>query len=100
MKVKTLCLASNVMLCCKDEDCGYIDVSELPATAEIATVHPVNNKFIDREKSTDFAAVNTLYVHGFLSCGDGGTEAQRLLGLLGLPNVGIIEEWLFSQSKH
>jgi hypothetical protein len=35
MKVKTLCLASHVMLCCVDTDCGYVDVSEQPATAEV-----------------------------------------------------------------
>jgi hypothetical protein len=92
MKVKTLCLACNVMVCCLDTDCGYVDVSELPATAEIGLSK-------DRERTTDFA-INVLYVLGFISCGDGGTEASRLLGLLGLPNdttmqsrsFGIIEE--------
>jgi hypothetical protein len=33
IKMKTLCLASNVMLCYKDVDCGYVDVSDLPAKA-------------------------------------------------------------------
>jgi hypothetical protein len=28
MKVKTVCLASNVMVSCIDKDCGYVDVSE------------------------------------------------------------------------
>jgi hypothetical protein len=44
--------------------------------------------------------VNILYVLGFLACGDGCTEASRLLGLMGMPNdttmegrsFGIIEE--------
>jgi hypothetical protein len=93
MKVKTLCLASNVMVCCLDNTCGYVDVSDQPATAELG------EKTDDRERSTDFA-INILYVLGFLSSGDGGTEAARLLGLLGLPNdttmqtrsFGLIEE--------
>jgi hypothetical protein len=99
MKVKTLCLASNVMLCCTDLDCGYVDVSDLPATAEIMNPN-IGNPLVDRERSTDFAIINVLYVLGFICCGDGGTEAGRLLGLLGLPNdttmqsrsFGIIEE--------
>jgi hypothetical protein len=39
----------------------------------------------------DFA-MNLLYVIGFLSCRDGGTEAGRVLGLLfGLPNDTTME---------
>jgi hypothetical protein len=92
MGVKTLCLASNIMVSCINKDCGYIDVSDLPATAEVLAIDT-------RERSTDFA-INVLYVVGFLSCGDGPTEAARILGLLGLPNdttihtrsFGLIEE--------
>jgi hypothetical protein len=51
------------------------------------------------ERMTDYA-INVLYVLGFISVGDGSTEAGRLLGLLGLPNdttmmnrsFGIIEQ--------
>jgi hypothetical protein len=51
------------------------------------------------ERTTDYA-LNVLYVLGFISMGDGPTEAGRLLGLLGLPNdttmesrsFGIVEE--------
>jgi hypothetical protein len=93
MEVKTLCLASNIMVSCTDNDCGYVDVSEQPATARVGA------KLDDRERSTDFA-INVLYVIGFLSSGDGCTEAARMLGLLGLPNdttmqsrsFGLIEE--------
>jgi hypothetical protein len=93
MQVKTICLASSVMLCCKDEDCGYIDRSELPASAKIGEATD------ERGRSTDYA-VNALYVLGFVSVGDGCTEGARLLGLLGLPNdttmasrsFGMIEE--------
>jgi hypothetical protein len=93
MKVKTLCLASNVMICCPKKDCGYVDVSDMPATSEVGT------KTDDRERITDFS-INVLYVLGFLTSGDGHTEAARMLGLMGLPNdttmqsrsFGIIEE--------
>ena len=39
---------------------------------------------------TDFA-VNVLCVLGFLSSGDGGTEAARLLGMLGIANDATME---------
>jgi hypothetical protein len=72
MKVKTLCLASNVMVKCLDKECGYIDVSDLPpATANVGAKTKT-----DRERSTDFA-INVLYVLGFMSCGDGPTESGR-----------------------
>jgi hypothetical protein len=53
------------------------------------------------ERTTDYA-INVLYVLGFISLGDGPTEAGRLLGLLGLPDdttmesrsFGIVEERL------
>jgi hypothetical protein len=69
-----------------------VDVSDLPATVEILAIDT-------RERSTDFA-INVLFVLGFLSSGDGPTEASRMLGLLGLPNdttmhtrsFGLIEE--------
>jgi hypothetical protein len=56
MKVKTLCLASNVMVCCMKKDCGYIDVSNLPATAEIGA-----KVLDDRNRSTDYSIKNVLY---------------------------------------
>jgi hypothetical protein len=56
MRVKTLCLASNVMVCCLlDEDCGYVDVSDLPSTAKVGA------KVDDWEWSTNFA-INVLYM--------------------------------------
>jgi hypothetical protein len=61
------------------KDCGYIDVSNLPATAEIGA------KVDDRNRSTDYS-INVLYVLEFLSSGDGCTEASKMLGILGLPN--------------
>jgi hypothetical protein len=77
---------------------GFVDHSDLPASAKVGIT--AND---GHERSTNYA-VNVLYVLGFLSCGDGCTEAARLLGLLGLPNdttmqsrsFGIVEERISS----
>ena len=53
------------------------------------------------ERIVDYEA-NVLCVLGFLACGDGGVEAGRLLGLLGMKNAttmgprsfGIVEEYI------
>jgi hypothetical protein len=58
--------------------CGFIHYSDPRALVNI-------NSKDNRERSTDYA-INVLYVVGFLSVGDRGTEAARLLGLLGLAN--------------
>jgi hypothetical protein len=88
----TTCLATSVSLECPNSDCGYLFLGDGPAGTKI--------KHQDkRERMSDYA-LNLLYVLGFVSCGDGGAEAGRLLGLLGLPNdttmerrsFGIIEE--------
>jgi hypothetical protein len=47
-----------------------------------------------QRRLTDYAA-NVLFVLGFLSVGDGGREAQRLLGLLDLPNLTSMESKTF-----
>lgn len=47
------------------------------------------------DRMTD-CAVNALYVLGFLSCGDGGKEAGRILGLLDLPNSTTMESKTFT----
>jgi len=44
--------------------------------------------------STNYA-VNILYVLSFLTMGDGGMEASKLLGLLGLPNSTTMEKRSF-----
>jgi hypothetical protein len=89
VKVNTICIASNVMLCCNNEDCGFVDHSDPPACAKVG---PTTD---DRERTTDYA-VNVLYVLGFMSCGDGGTEAARILGLLGLPNDTTMQSRSFT----
>jgi hypothetical protein len=51
-----------------------------------------------QKRLTDYAA-NVLFVLGFLSVGDGGTEAQRLLGLLDLPNFTTMETTSFRRME-
>ncbi len=43
------------------------------------------------------AAINVLFIISFISSGDGGVEAQRLLGLLDLPNATSMEKSTFSK---
>jgi hypothetical protein len=81
MLLSTLCLASTVSLDCSNEICGYTHDSGT-GTLE-ATIGIQDHRKGDR--STDYA-INVLWVLGFISVGDGCTEAARLLGLLGLPN--------------
>jgi hypothetical protein len=77
---RNVCLATSVGVQCTNESCGFIFHPQPPAAT---TMH------IERgdnfERSTDYA-LNVLYVLGFISMGDGCTEAARLLGLIGLPN--------------
>jgi hypothetical protein len=69
---------------CEDEDCGFVYNSPAPSAANL------DDKLDDVQRNTDFA-LNVLYVIGFLSSGDGGVEASRILGLLGLPNDTTME---------
>jgi len=47
------------------------------------------------ERQTDYA-INILWVLGFLTSGDGGTEAGRLMGILGLPHSTSMQKRFFS----
>ena len=95
----TTCLASGCRLRCVNEiDCDFV-VVQSPASSEVPLADDAGSILITR--NTDYA-LNALYVIGFIASGDGGTEAARLLGLLGLPNsttmqsrsFGIIEKQL------
>jgi hypothetical protein len=61
---------------------------------------PKRTKWLEKESQhkrlVDYA-VNVLYVLGFLSVGDGASEAQRLLGLLDLPNLTTMERSTFGR---
>ncbi|MGL5934839.1 MAG: hypothetical protein ACRCZI_04375, partial [Cetobacterium sp.] len=94
LKLRTVCLASNIELVCNNDDCSYVCGFAKPVST---TIHEDQQR--SYERMTDYA-VNVLYALGFISVGDGHTDAGRLLGLLGLPNdttmmnrsFGIIEE--------
>ena len=94
LKLRTTCIASYIQLVCNNNECNYISNFDKPC----ATSMHVDDKG-DYERMTEYA-INVLYVLGFISMGDGHTEAGRLLGLLGLPNdttmmnrsFGMIEE--------
>jgi hypothetical protein len=86
--VKTLCLASRISITCKDPECAFVYNSAAPAAAIL------DEKDDDRERTTDYA-VNIAYVLGFVASGDGGAEAGRVLGLLGLPNDTTMESRSF-----
>ena len=81
----TTCLATSCELLCLNPACEYVDHSTPPAAANI----PCNN--VDNRQRTTDHSINVLFVLGFLSCGDGGKEAARVLGLLGLPNDTTME---------
>jgi hypothetical protein len=82
---KTITLATTITISCMDaEGCGHVFNSAAPASAK------VDDHDDDYKRNTDYA-INVLYVLGFISCGDGGSEAARILGLLGLPNDTTME---------
>lgn len=81
----TVCIASGCLIRCSH--CQFDVVS--PATK--ATLNLPDRLQSGRrtprgvERNTDFAA-NIIFVLSFVASGDGGTEAGRTLGLMGLPN--------------
>jgi hypothetical protein len=88
MSMKTTCIATTITMTCTTRKCRFIH-SENPTA-------PVNVDAVDnRLRNTDFA-INILYVVGFLSAGDGGCEAARLLGLLGLANSTTMQTRSFT----
>ena len=50
----------------------------------------------DRKRLTDFA-INVVYVMAFLTVGDGGSEAERLMGMLDLPRNTSMDKWTFGE---
>ena len=90
LQIKTVCLASNIRLSFKDPKCSYILHSSSPSPTAL---HAADSDGFKR--MTDYA-INVLYVLGFIACGDGGTEAARLLGFLGLTNDTTMETRSFT----
>jgi hypothetical protein len=73
LKLCTVCIATNnIELVCNNKNCPYV-------------CEFVRDDQCNYERMTDYS-VNVLNVLGFISVGDGHTEAGRMLGLLGLPN--------------
>jgi len=89
----TCCIATSVRLECCDKSCGFIDTNGPSALADVPLAGGAGSPLIER--STDYA-VNMLHVIGFLASGDGGAEAGRLLGMLGLPNSTTMEKRSFA----
>ena len=93
----TYCIASGSKVTCNNKFCSFVDVST-PAVANVPIPVGASRQI---KRNIDWEA-NVLYMLAFLSVGDGGTEAGRLLGLLGLPNTttfgprsfGNIEEFV------
>lgn len=86
----TVCIASSVRIDCSDKaNCTYAIVSAA-ARAE----HVVADDSASRHRNTDHA-LNTLFVLSFIASGDGGTEAARLCGLIGLPNSTTMQSRSF-----
>ena len=74
--LKTVTLATKVTINCISPNCTFKH-QDMPMGT---TIH--QNLDDNYERNTDYA-VNVLFVLAFLSCGDGSTEAARVLGLLG-----------------
>jgi hypothetical protein len=92
-RIATLCLSSTVILDCFNEICGYVHESPDTAKAKVGRQEVARPS---RNRSTDYA-INILWVLGFISIGDGCSEAAgRLLGLLGLPNDTTMESRSFT----
>ena len=70
--------------------CDFVDMDH-PQAADLPYL-PDGSALIER--STDYA-LNIEYVLAFLASGDGGKEAERVLGFLGLPNATTMEKRSF-----
>lgn len=89
----TRCIATSVRLeCTNRSSCIYVALSA-PSLAQQVLVE--EEETVSRQRNTDYA-VNVAYVLSFLGSGDGGTEAARLSGLLGLPNATHMQSRSFS----
>ena len=84
----TITLATSVSIHCTA--CEYTDSGGPPQRARVPM--PIGSRRCER--NTDYA-INVLYVFGFISSGDGGREAARLMGLLGIPRDTTMESRSF-----
>ena len=86
----TTCIASGCRLVCVNEGgCTYVDLCT-PCGSGV----PMADGSQKITRNTDFG-LNALYVISFIASGNGGTEAARLLGMIGLPNSTIMQSRSF-----
>jgi hypothetical protein len=93
--VQTVCISPSIGFECMDKACSFSHEAEKPSSTSIHADSNANSKSTSHERSTDYA-INVLYVLGFISVGDGCTEAARVLGVLGLPNDTTMESRSFT----
>ena len=89
VQLRTVCIATGLSIEC--EECSYKFTGSGPAGTE-THFGPDEKNY---ERST-YCAIKVLCVCGFLAMGDSGSEAAKLLGLLGLPNDTTMETRSFS----
>jgi len=87
----TCTLATGIRVSCSNEFCSFVEV-ERPAAADVPLDENAGSCLIER--NTDYA-INVLCVLGFMSCGDGGSEAAKVVGLLGLPRPTTMQKRSF-----
>jgi len=91
LSLPSCCIATAIKLECTNELCTHIDI-ERPAPADVPLLPDAGSPL--KERMTD-CALNVLHVLSFMASGDGGSEAERLLGLLGLPNATTMNKRSF-----
>jgi len=82
----TCCIATGLRLECDTH--SFVD-TQRPATTDVPL--PIDSGSPLIERNTDYS-INVLCVISFLVSGDGGVEAGRLLGFLGLSNSTTMEK--------
>ena len=87
----TCTLVTGIRVSCSNEFCSFVEV-ERPAAADVPLDENAGSCLIER--NTDYA-INVLCVLGFMSCGDGGSEAAKVVGLLGLPRPTTMQKRSF-----
>ena len=91
MTSKGFGIANVTRVQCNSKTCTFVHV-DMPSSATVPLLEDAGSESITR--NSDFAA-NVLYVLGFMASRDGGTEAARILGLLGLPNATTMQARTF-----
>ena len=86
----TVCVTAIPTLQCSNSECS-MGIGALSATVAGTDIFQGSQKQMTRY------ALNVLYVLAFIGCGDGGVEAQRLLGFLGIANLTSMAKTSFGR---